>query len=602
MKTKITLSLLSVLLISGCSFKDVNPSPSAINLSETEKKMNHGYELKINVRKGEHLKDVVEQLKSSMPNRIFVDKTKEDFEFFEDAHNLSPDEFRQYLQLKYNRDIVIRKFSEKIYLVEENEIKVKKIIKEESFEIPDLSFEVKGDFTYEEIFNLLREQNINIFIDNQAKNKFKYTDLAPKFNGDLKNFIKLISTKEKLHVVLEKDSIKFKDVKTVTYNLHMPQINLSPALSPNGASTAVTITSAIGEGTAQDTTAGSGGIAPLEDIDKQLKVMLKDAIFDVNLGSGTLSVTGDYDAIHIADKIVDDFHEIYGRAVKMEVNIYKVTLSDSHSFGIDYSFLKNELVGETIQSKIDFNTGLTSNLGATTGGLSLTGRSGSLTTTTAAAETALGGVAATPVVAVAAAETQGLIFKYLNQFGRASIVTKPTLGTVNNLPVKLDIIDSKDYVYSLNQQSTAGITSSVGISNSSTTVNPEIKTVTTGYSLVLHPKIEDDYIKIAMKTISSTLNGLVPYEYESSTNADGEPIMNKIYLKDVSAREFDETVKIKEGEIAIVGGYMYEEKTSNKSGLPLTSAEDSDFDALTSSKSKNIEKVEIVITISAKVI
>lgn len=601
MKTKITLSLLSALLISGCSFKDMNPSPSAISLEETERKMNHGYELRLSIRKGEHLSDIVEQLKASMPNRIFVDKTKEDLEFFEDASNLSPDEFRQYLQLKYNRDVMIRKFSEKIYLVEENEVKVKKISKEEVFEIPNLNFEVKGDFTYEEIFNLLREQNINIFVDNQAKNKFKYTDLAPKFNGDLKNFIKLVSTKEKLHVVLEKDSIKFKDVKTVTYNLHMPQINLSPALTPNGSSTAVTITSAIGEGTAQNTTAGAGGIAPLEDIDKQLKVMLKDAIFDVNLGSGTLSVTGDYDAIHVADKIVDDFHEIYGKAVKMEVNIYKVTLSDSHAFGIDYQFLKNELVGDTIQSKIDFNTGLTGNLGATAGSLSLTGRSGSLSTTTAGVADPLGG-ATTPIVAVAAAETQGLIFKYLNQFGRASIVTKPTLGTVNNLPVKLDIVDSKDYVYSLNQQSTPGMTSSVGISSASTTVNPEIKTVTTGYSLVLHPKIEDDYIKIAMKTISSTLNGLVPYEYESSTDAEGEPIMNKIYLKDVSAREFDETVKIKEGEIAIVGGYMYEEKTSNKSGLPLTSAEDSDFDALTSSKSKNIEKVEIVITISAKVI
>ena len=193
-------------------------------------------------------------------------------------------------------------------------------------------------------------------------------------------------------------------------------------------------------------------------------------------------------------------------------------------------------------------------------------------------------------------QTQTLIFKYLNQFGRTTVVTKPTLGTINNLPVKLDIVNSVDYVYNIEQSSTnagvSGVDNPVSIAQ---TFKPEIKTVTTGFSLVVHPKLEKDFIKIAIKNITSNLNGLTPYTY-------GKDNENVIMLKDVSAREFDETVKIKEGEIAIIGGYMYTKKHSLKNGLPYTNAEDSALDPLTSAKENEKEKVEIVITISASVI
>ena len=75
-----------------------------------------------------------------------------------------------------------------------------------------------------------------------------------------------------------------------------------------------------------------------------------------------------------------------------------------------------------------------------------------------------------------------------------------------------------------------------------------------------------------------------------------------IYLKDISSRDFSETVKVKEGEIAIIGGYMYDSKSSDKNGMPYVGADDSSFDALTSGKSKVRNRKEIVITISAKVI
>ena len=236
-------------------------------------------------------------------------------------------------------------------------------------------------------------------------------------------------------------------------------------------------------------------------------------------------------------------------------------------------------MGDTVSNVVNLSTNLAKSLTLDTNGLTYNSNSGGILKTTDGT--------AVPE------QAQGLIFNYLNQFGRATVLTKPMLGTINNLPVRLDIIDTIDYVASISQENTA--TTGQTVSTNVSTFTPEIKTIKTGFSLVLHPRTEGDYINIAMKSISSTLNGLVPYKY-------GDNNENVLYLKDVSAREFHETVKVKEGEIAIIGGYMYVKKHSLKNGMPFTEAEDQVLDALTSAKERSEEKIEIVITISAKVI
>ena len=81
---------------------------------------------------------------------------------------------------------------------------------------------------------------------------------------------------------------------------------------------------------------------------------------------------------------------------------------------------------------------------------------------------------------------------------------------------------------------------------------------------------------------------------------DGEE-ENILYLKDVSAKQFNEIIKIKEGEIAIIGGYMSSKDSSMKNGLPYTQSKDSIFDFFTSAKQKEKKTFEIVLTISASV-
>lgn len=626
MKKIIKISLLvSSLLLIGCSDK-IDPTPKAVDLKSIQKEMYGADKMEISIIAGESFKDLIKKVQKENSDKIFIDKTSSDILFQENLPQLSFEELQKYIKLTLNRDITLRKYSERIYSFEENVFVSKKdYSKQGSYKLPDTKVEFNGDFTYEEAFNLLREQGINIYVDiyDTKRSLFKYENKIPKFSGNIKMFLDFIAAKERFFIIYENEGIRLKDVETVTYNLKLPKVKLDPVLAPDGTPTAVTISGSLsssssntanGTGTSTGlssstnsnsnsttnnstvggtssrannnspgigTLVGKGDMSPLKDFKDQLKDMLENkAIFSLNETQGTLSVTGDFESIKTADKLVEDFHDIYGKAIKLEFHVYEVSLSNKNAFGIDYNLLKTQLIADSIQTKVGIDTGLTNalTLGSESANQQFFSKNGTLITSEGSQ---------------AVEKTQGLIFKYLNKYGRTSVITKPTLGTINNLPVKLDVVDSIDYVYSIQQN--LSTTTTTGVSNTSSTNEPEIRSVVTGFSLVLHPKLEGEFIKVAIKNITSTLNGLTPYTY-------GENGENVIRLKDVSAREFDETIKIKEGEIAIIGGYMYEKKNSLKNGLPYTGPEDTVYDALTSAKETNTEKVEIVVTISAKII
>jgi len=582
MKYILSSIALFTLFITGCSDK-LDPTPKSINLKPQLNEMNSSYSMKIKVKSGDTLKTIIERIQKAFPNRIIIDKVVDPIVFSQTLPEMTPNEFSKYIKINFGKIIVMRKYSEKIYSIEEikNEDKIT-TIKNGSYRIPNMRFKINGKFTYEEAFNLLRERGINIYVDTQKP--FDYSQDIGSYSGTLKEFLQYVSTKNKLFVIRGDRGIKLKDNETVTYNLKIPKVKLSPVLSPDGTNTAVTVTGAI-SGSVSDTKGGSGKLSPIDDLKTQFSEMFSgsSAKYSINMTQGTISVTGNYDDIRVSDKLVQDFNSIYGKGIKLELHVYEVSLSNNKAFGIDYSILKNELLNNKIVQTASFTTGLTNAL--TIGASNANGINGSFIQSNGSV---------TNGVDSAAAQTQSLIFKYLNKFGKTSVVTKPTLETINNLPVKLDVVDSIDYVYSLEQSSTNTAVANVDTPVvTSTVTQPEIKTVTTGFSLILHPKVQGDFINIAIKNISSTLNGLTQYTY----GADNE---NVIRLKNVSAREFDETVKVKEGEIAIIGGYMYEKKDSMKNGLPYTTGEDTNYDALTSSKETNKHKVEIVITISAK--
>lgn len=585
MKKKILLLAAGAFLITGCAEK-YDPTPKAINI---KKKEYHQFDIKISVKKGESFKNVLHKIKEDNKDKIILDKTKTNIIFTEDLNNLSPKDLFNYIKLNYGITFQLRKYSPRLYVVDEHiEKKIDLRFKGDMSRIPNINLEIKGGMTYAELFNELRSQNINIYTElNEKDGSFKPSNTVKEFKGKLPELLKLIASEENLFVRVGKDgSICLEDLETRNFDLKLPKIKEKTALNADGGISSSSIPSSTDSSSSSvsssslNGTSSSGEVDPLSDLSKEIDAIFsgdKNIKYFINKSSGVLTVTASYKDMKRMSIIIKKFQDIYSKHIQIEMHVYEITLNDHNAFGVDYSMLGDELMGNGLKVASGLSTGLTSSLPTSVS------NSAFLTVLNAGTENS-----------AASGKTSGILFKYLNKFGRASILTKPMLGTVNNFPVRLDVINSKDYVYKISQTQTGTATN--GTQTNVTTTEPEIKTIQTGFSLVLHPRIEGDYIKIAMKNIVSNLNGLTQIKYGQTKN---NPEGNTLQLKDVSSREFEETVKLKEGEMAIIGGYQYTKQASTKAGLPLTTAADSSFDALTSAKDRQTEKVEIVMTLQA---
>lgn len=633
----------SAIIFGGCTGK-YNPSPNAIDLNQTYAKMNTSYELKINAKKGDTLKDIFPSIQAQSPGVVIIDKTESNIVFEDDIKDMSMDDLKQYISVRAGKSVAFRKYSDKLFTLEEY-IDRKAIAEkialdaEKKLSIPKMNIKVNGNFSYEELFNALREKKINIYTEISSKSKFKLTDIAPEFYGSLEGFLSMVSAREGFFVIPEKNGIRLKDLDTVTYNLLLPKVKMTSSLNlptaTNSSNTTI-INGNVGSNASLSTTSSNPGssntgsqnssnTSPLDDIKSQLGEMLKDtAIYSVNASSGTVSVTGNYAAINVSNKIIADFNTIYNKSIKIELHVYEVRLNNANAFGIDYSYLKNELLGGALSSVINVSSGLTSGLTIIPNIPNVSGsfanNSGSLdvigTGTPAIAGTAAvlngDGTVGTPATAgtpavpgtktTYAQQTEGLIFKSLNKFGKTSVVTKPTLGTINNVPVKLEIENSEEYIPGWTIGTTSGATTGATTGTTTGTLTQDLnpkdsRTLKTGYSIIVHPRIEGDFIKIALNNTTKVNNGFFEYKYKPDGKTE---VPSK--LENTSTRTFDETVMIKAGEIAVIGGYMYEDNDSLKNGLPLTDEADSKYDSLTSAKQTSKQKIEIVMTISATII
>lgn len=594
MKKTILISVAAVMVLTmvGCSDK-YDPTPKKVDL---KKERAPKFDPKITIKKGDTFKDVIRSLDQNQTNKVILDKTRTEIVFDQDLIDFSPKEILSYIKLNFGTKFTMRKYSPRLFLVEEEakENSIDRISGDASL-IPNIKIETTGDLSYQDLFNELRKNEVNIYTDLTKDSTFQLTKKLPDFKGTLPQFLRLTSVQENLFVETENGGICLKDVITKIFDLRLPKIKMQPALSAEGTSGAINLSTASESGKAEAASAVAGSVEeadevdPLKDLDEAMKEMFKENVnYNINMSSGTLTARATQKDLESIDKIIKKFKSIYDKHIQIEMHIYEIALNDQNEFGVDYSSLTNEIIGSGVGASVigtgsAITSGLTAGLDSAANSIGFTKNTGII-----GLEDAEGNIN------YSAEKTQGVIFKYLNKFGRTAVMTKPSLGTINNFPVKLNIIDSLDYVYKLAEQQATTVTTLAPTTTA--TVEPEIETVKTGFSLVLHPRIEGDYIKIALKSVVSNLNALHSYRYgETKENPDG----NELQLKDVSSREFAQTIKIKEGEMAIIGGYQYSKKISNKSGLPFTDAEDSALDALTSAKDRNVQKVEIVITLQA---
>ncbi|WP_445493991.1 PilN family type IVB pilus formation outer membrane protein [Photorhabdus sp. SF281] len=143
-----------------------------------------------------------------------------------------------------------------------------------------------------------------------------------------------------------------------------------------------------------------------------------------------------------------------------------------------------------------------------------------------------------------------LLIKALSAQGKVSIVTQPSVTTLNLQAVPMQVATQTGYVSSISSTLTPQIGTSVGI---------EPATVTTGFNMLMLPyAMADKQILLQYNISLSDLKKLAKFGKEET---------GQVQLPTIDLRAFSQKVRLHSGETLVLSGFEQQSDTSERSGL-----------------------------------
>jgi general secretion pathway protein D len=194
----------------------------------------------------------------------------------------------------------------------------------------------------------------------------------------------------------------------------------------------------------------------------------------------------------------------------------------------------------------------------------------------------------------------GIISGFIENFGAVKTLSSPRITILNNHSAVLKVAQNEVVYVPEFQKQYNGRNSD----NVTDLLSTNMKSIPIGLIITVHPSI-DVKKNTVLLTIRPTISKIVRYKeipflfnnYTKQTDTYTGPQMQKIPIVDV--REMDSVLKLRSGQIVVMGGLMHEKSTNVREGLPGFSSTKLDF--LTSEKNKETEITELVIFLKATI-
>ena len=175
--------------------------------------------------------------------------------------------------------------------------------------------------------------------------------------------------------------------------------------------------------------------------------------------------------------------------------------------------------------------------------------------------------------------------KFLQQFGKTKVLSTPKIMAINNQTALLKVVDNQVYF-------TTEVNSSSNTNTTTTTFQTEVHTVPVGFMMTLTPFVSNgDEITLYVRPTLSRILGYVKDPHPDLARAGVESLVPIIQEREVSS-----TLKLKDKQIAIIGGLMQDESKGTDDSLPGFGAIPG-VGHLFTSHNKNNKKTELVIFI-----
>jgi MSHA type pilus biogenesis protein MshL len=256
----------------------------------------------------------------------------------------------------------------------------------------------------------------------------------------------------------------------------------------------------------------------------------------VNRLTGTIMLTATRKNMEKAQWYLENVKKVLNRQVMIEARIIEVQLNDGLNFGIDWSFLKNF-------------TGLGGTVNAGLGALNLATTSFNSATAAAAAGSQF-------QLGISRGDFQALLTALKTQ-GDVKTLSNPKINVMNGHASILTVGRNTSYIAQVTSTTSTGATPI-------TTFSVQTGSILSGMIIGIVPFIsETGDISINITPITSNLVSLQDKSVGSAGN------QTTIAIPTVDLREMTTTVKMRDGQIAILGGLISKQDSKNEEKIPV---------------------------------
>jgi len=261
---------------------------------------------------------------------------------------------------------------------------------------------------------------------------------------------------------------------------------------------------------------------PSADLTKAVEAMLTRDVGRAFLSTSTqtLTVTDTPDVLDRVGLMVDDRNTFSTRQVLLNVKVLSVTTNASDEYGIDWNLIYTDIARST---GVGIARSFTTSSEATAGSIN--------------------------ILQGSRFDGSQLVLKALSKTGNVSILTQPSVTTLNMEAVPVQVAKQTSFLASTSTTQTANV-------GSTSALTPG--TVTTGFNMTLLPYIMDD-AKTVLLQFSVNLSTLNNIRRVSS----GE---NAIEIPEVDSRIFSQKVRLQSGETLVLSGFEQSITSADRSG------------------------------------
>jgi MSHA type pilus biogenesis protein MshL len=256
----------------------------------------------------------------------------------------------------------------------------------------------------------------------------------------------------------------------------------------------------------------------------------------INRLNGTIMATTSRKNLDKIEQYLDTVRKVLDRQVMIEARIIEVQLSDATNYGIDWSFLSNSKVLGTL------NAGF----GTLNAGQTLLSNATATAASTGQFQ-----------VGVTKGNFQGLLTALQTQ-GDVKTLSNPKIYVMNGHPSVLTVGTNTSFI---SQVSTTTTATAAG---NSITFTPQTSSVLTGMIIGIVPFIsENGDISLNITPITSDLLQLTDKTFGTAGN------QVTMTIPTVALREMTTTVKMRDGQMVIIGGLISNNESTTKNKIPI---------------------------------